>query len=104
MENITHIFTHSIHIHRLCTGFPHIFTHIIHMGHGQYLVCSSKTSMFAECIIIFLAVSWYPYSYYPYYLHILSIYIYIYIYRWCIGFPHIFTHIIHIFLPWNHSF
>ena len=46
----------------------------IHMGHGQYLLCSSKTSMFAECIIIFLAVSWYPYSYYPYYLHILSIY------------------------------
>ena len=47
----------------------------IHMGHGQYLLCSSKTSMFAECIIIFLAVSWYPYSYYPYFLHILSIFI-----------------------------
>ena len=39
----------------ICMHFRHIFNIIAysHMGHGQYLVYSSKSSIFQECIIVF---------------------------------------------------
>ena len=54
----------------------------IHMGHGQYLLCSSKTSMF--CSVYYHIFGGFLVS-----IFILSI---------------LLTHIIHRFLPWNHSF
>ena len=84
-----------------------------HMGMGGIYGCVSIWATVNICCVAprhqcLQSVLSYFWRFLGIHIHIIHIiytyYPYIYIYRWCIGFPHIFAHIIHIFLPWNHSF
>ena len=60
---IDYIYILYIYIHYIYIYTIYIYTHIlwimyIYMGHGQYLVYGSKSSLFEECIIVFQVLAY----------------------------------------------